>query len=183
MGDTAQLAFKRFDCTTKGAPSTQCAALTVLQADSRFEPGPASAPAIRLGGADGVYKVGERMALAARAGSDFDGFLYVDYFDREGNVVHLRPGLYSKGGSLKADSWVDLGGRLYIACPPLGTDLVIAISTPLPIFARERPKIERADHYLGDLHAQLLGMAHENQGARPTSSYAAIVTVADGPNL
>src|SRR5262245_50900455 len=86
---TAQGAFNRFHCAAVGKPSTQCAALAVVQADSRFEPGSAAAPALRLGGSGGRYTDGQRVALAAKASAQFDGYLYVDYFDEEGNVIHL----------------------------------------------------------------------------------------------
>lgn len=124
------------------------------------------------------------MTLAARADTDFDGYLYVDYFDREGYVIHLRPGLHSKGDALKADAWVDLGGQEYVVCPPFGTDLVVAISTPLPLFARSRPVMERASDYLRDLHAQLQVMAPADHGLWPTSGYGVVVTVGrDGADL
>jgi Domain of unknown function (DUF4384) len=180
-----QRAFNRFHCDQTGdTPSMQCTALAVLQVDSRFEPGSASAPTLLPGGADGTYRDGERMALAAKASSEFDGYLYVDYFDSEGNVVHLRPGRYSEGRSLQADAWVDLGGRDYIVCPPFGTDLVIAISTPLPIFESERPIVETGADYLRALHARLQEMGRENQGMRPASGYTVIVTSArDGTDL
>jgi hypothetical protein len=180
-----QRAFDRFHCDqADDAPSMQCTALAVLQVDSRFEPGSATAPALMPGGTDGTYRQGQRVAMAAKASAEFDGYLYVDYFDREGNVIHLRPGLHSDGHSLKADAWVDLGGRAYIVCPPFGTDLVIAISTPRPIFERERPIVESAAPYLSALHARLQEMGSENQGMRPASGYAALVTLPrDGTDL
>ena len=102
----------------------------------------------------------------------------------EGNVIHLRPGLHSTGDALKTHDWVELGGRDYVACPPFGTDLVTAISTPLPLFARSRPLMERASDYLSDLHAQLQAMESADRGLWPTSGYGAVVTVArDGADL
>jgi uncharacterized protein DUF4384 len=173
-----QQAFKRFHCgQAEDATWAQCAALAVLQADSRFEPGSTAAPKLLSGSIDDTYQEGQRIALVAKASSEFDGYLYVDYFDREGNVVHLRPGRYSEGRSLKADAWVDLGGRDYVACRPFGTDLVIAISTPLPIFESERPRVERAAGYLRVLHTRLQEMAGVNEHMRPASDYTAVVTV------
>ena len=180
-----QRAFERFHCDHADVtPSMQCMALAVLQAGSRFEPGAATVPALIPVGTDGNYRQGQRMMLAAKASAEFDGYLYVDYFDSEGKVVHLRPGRYSKGHSLKADAWVDLGGRDYVVCPPFGTDLVIAISTPLPIFESERPLVETGAEYLRALHERLQAMARENQGMRPASGYTAIVTSPrDGTDL
>jgi len=160
----------------------QCAALAVLWADSRFEPGSASAPAVTTGSADGTYRAGQEITLAVKASSEFDGYLYVDYFDREGNVYHMRPGRKSAGDPLKAAAWIKLGGRSgerYIACPPFGTDLVVAISLPQPLFGRERPLQEPAATYLADLHERLQEVARES-GARPVSGYTVVVTFPRG---
>jgi hypothetical protein len=78
LSAAAQGAFNRFHCTAGGPPSPQCAALAVLQADSRFEPGSASAPALLSGSANGAYAKGQHLVMAAKASSDFDGYLYVD---------------------------------------------------------------------------------------------------------
>jgi hypothetical protein len=178
-----QRAFNQFHCAaTDGTPSMQCEALAVLQADSRFEPGSASAPALMPGSANGTYRAGQEITLAAKASAEFDGYLYVDYFDLDGNVYHMRPGSQSEVDPLKAAAWIELGGRpgaRYTACPPFGIDLAVAISLPQPIFGRERPLEEPAARYLADLHERLQEVAGES-GARPVSRYTAVVTFPRG---
>jgi hypothetical protein len=180
-----QQAFNRFHCTAASpAASAQCAALAVLRADSRFEPGEGSAPALAPGGRDGAYTQGQPIALAVKATSAFDGYLYVDYFDSTGAVYHLRPGLKSAGTPLTHDAWLQFGqSQGYYACPPFGVDLVTAISTPRPIFAQERPYKEPAEAYLAALHARLQEMVSDG-GAPALSGYTAVVTFPrDGANL
>ena len=179
-----QRAFNQFHCAaTDGTPSMQCAALAVLQADSRFEPGSASAPALMPGSANGTYRAGQEITLAAKASAEFDGYLYVDYFDLDGNVYHMRPGSQSEVDPLKAAAWIELGGRpgaRYIACPPFGTDLVVAISRRSRSSSGERPLEEPAARYLRRSACTAAGGGPRERGMRPVSGYTVVVTFPRG---
>lgn len=178
-----QRVFNQFHCAAAdGASSMQCAALAVLRTDSRFEPGSASAPALTPGRANGTYTEGQEITLAVKASSEFDGYLYVDCFDSEGNVYHLRPSRKSEGDPLKAAAWIELGGRSgerYIASPPFGADLVVAISLSQPLFGLERPLQAPAARYFTDLHERLQQVAHDS-GVTPVSAYTTVVTFPRG---
>ncbi len=83
---------------------------------------------------------------------EFPAYLYVDYFDRQGWVIHLVPNLYGGAMRFDPDSTVGIGGddRL-TAAPPYGIDLVVAVASSKPLFNEMRPRKESAERYLDAL--------------------------------
>jgi eukaryotic-like serine/threonine-protein kinase len=124
-----------------------------------------------------VYKGGDKLLIAASATSAFDGYLYVDYFDREGNVIHLLPARDNPNNELRAGQRVRVGSDQYVIGPPFGPDLVVAISSPTPLFPL-RTDLETADFYLPVLTKALTDAANDARDAPPIVSYTLINTVA-----
>ncbi len=98
------------------------------------------------------------------ATSLFKGYLYIDYIDgAEGYVVHLFPNEFRRDNAVEAGAKVDIGTlpqeiEGYRVKAPFGTSLVIAVSTPEPLFSALRPTFEEkaaATQYLAELRRQL----------------------------
>jgi serine/threonine-protein kinase len=97
--------------------------------------------------------------------ADFRGEMRVDYLDRDGHVQHLYPQLADPAEHLAADpprvfapgETLSLGepgpdNRGWQVDVPFGTDVIIAIASEEPLFARPRPaNVEKAATYLRDL--------------------------------
>src|SRR5262249_32323064 len=100
---------------------------------------------------------------------------YVDYFDNEGNVVHMLPTTLHPKNALKAGEEVTLGTtkqggkageRIYEISEPFGANLITAISSPKRLFPDRPQEVESADKYL-PLLANALEPAAVAKGSPP----------------
>lgn len=101
---------------------------------------------------------GERI-IVQLANANYDGYLYVDYYTVEGQVVHLfpHPGEPNSGRVLGSGERFDVGASPQIfweVGAPFGQELITVVSSPVPLHEGERPVMEEARDYLpalGDL--------------------------------
>jgi hypothetical protein len=110
---------------------------------------------------------------------DFPGYVYVDYYDAEGRVLHLMPNEFIPQRRLPPAQPFRIGdqrGLEMIVEPPFGLDLVVAIATSEPIFPRHRPTSEPADVYLRDLETALARARSGNRTFRSEYAYLFVLT-------
>ncbi len=89
--------------------------------------------------------------------------LRVDYFTIDGSVVHLLPNPSDQGTALAAGALRHLGdraegGRRWTVGPPYGTEMLLTIATPEPLFPNARPEQEPAADYLAALARALASL-------------------------
>ena len=123
------------------------------------------APALSLPGKE--LHIGDRLTVDVRAPA-FDGYLYVDYFDSEGEVLHLFP---SGRDRLNLRP---LRNHFVLGCPPMlttytltgkpGRELISLIATAKPLFSDPRAGVEQARDYLPNL-ADAIGHAQSGKTA------------------
>ncbi|NBC32998.1 MAG: protein kinase [Alphaproteobacteria bacterium] len=131
---------------------------------------------------DGQYRVGDVLIVEATASTRFDGFLYVEYidrFDNQGNVAHLMPSSARPDATVVAGETVRLGVRPeeaepnqspYIIGEPVGRKMLLAISSPEPLFSDGRPPYAEARQYL-DALSQALRRAERNGSGEPLATF------------
>ncbi|PWJ16564.1 DUF4384 domain-containing protein [Jannaschia seohaensis] len=89
---------------------------------------------------------------------DYPAYLYVDYFDSDGQVLHLTPNAVLPLTRHPAESSVVIGRddalRLRIA-PPFGQDIVVAFAASAPLYDGLRPTSEPAVPYLDWLRTRV----------------------------
>jgi hypothetical protein len=110
------------------------------------------APTLALAAKDA--HIGERLIVEVRA-PGFDGYLYIDYFNAEGEVLHLFP---SGRDRLNIRP---IRNHFVLGCPPLltkitlggnpGRQLITLVATSKPLFADPRPEVELTRDYLKTL--------------------------------
>jgi hypothetical protein len=98
--------------------------------------------------------IGDRLTVDVRA-PGFDGYLYIDYFNADGEVLHLFPSGRDRLNLRPSRNHFVLG------CPPMlttytlggkpGRQLVSLVATSKPLFSDPRPEVERARDYLANL--------------------------------
>lgn len=99
------------------------------------------------------YTQGEYLVLDLNA-PDRDGYVYADYFTRDGYVVHLVPNGLDSGNSLSAGQKLTIGDpslpnkRNWKVQPPLGQEMVTIVSSVHPLFNQPRPETESATAYV-----------------------------------
>lgn len=100
---------------------------------------------------------------------DYDAFVYVDYFDAGGNVLHLSPNAQSPLQKSKAQSVFRVGARqagedglqIFIG-PPYGQEIAVAFAASDPLYDGGRPLVEPAAAYLDWLKTRVADLRAEN---------------------
>ncbi len=108
---------------------------------------------IELNKPEHQYHEGEQLKVTVAASRLRAGYLYVDYLDSAGTVVHLLPSEEPKGNAVSPGQQLILGP--YDIVPPHGRSLVTAIWVPHRLFDEMRPDEESLSDYLPALGAAL----------------------------
>jgi hypothetical protein len=109
------------------------------------------------------YYHNEPLVIAGKTPKQFDSYIYVDYYDAEGNVFFVFPNQYEKSNYLGANQRLDLGrnpspfaiqinAQINAQLPAL--ELITVIATKVPLLTpRDAP--EPAESYLNELRRVL----------------------------
>ncbi len=141
----------------------------------------AGAPSLRLYNHGLDYAAGESLVVEAAASSRSGGYLYVDYFLHNGQVRHMLPTRNGPANRLEPGEGVILGesGLNHTISPPFGTELVVVLQSPLPLFGTARADVERAQDYLKTLRKALSGLVARGRGDEVFVAYVAIISHGD----
>ncbi len=108
---------------------------------------------------DNVYVEGEFLEYEIIT-PDYDAYLYVDYYQSDGTVVHLVPNANIEQPVSAYQQIVlgesEKGQKQWEVVPPFGQDMVSIIASSTPLFETERKEIEATDVYLADLKTGLV---------------------------
>ncbi len=98
-----------------------------------------------------TYTEGEPVVIEAVAGA-VPGYLYVDFIQNDGTIVHLL-----SGARVEPGAQVRLGetGLSFSVAPPFGDEMLLAIQTPQPLYTDDRPQVEDAATYLPVLRSAI----------------------------
>ncbi len=133
------------------------------------------APVLQLNHADLAYRAGDKFVVKVKASDRFAGYLYLDFIDSEGSVVHLlwTPSLL--GSRVLAGQELTAGARgELVASPPFGENLLIAISSRRPLFSALRPEVERGAVYFPALRQALASAAPGGEEGLPLASFVSV---------
>ena len=146
-------------------PRPQCGALSGI-ADVGLPQSTEQLTNPRVIGADGfaqnyTYFDGQRLQLELVA-PDYGGFVYVDYFTADGNVIHLQPNSIVPLEFAPAKSPLSVGKNrgdkpaldIKIS-PPFGHEIAAAFASSIPLYEGLRPLQEPAEPYLNFLQEQV----------------------------
>jgi serine/threonine-protein kinase len=88
---------------------------------------------------------------------DFPAYLQVDYLSHDGSVLHVLTSQGGKGKAYAAGTTLALGDPkdgIGTVGPPFGTDVILAVASSAPLWAKPRPaETETAQDYLPALQA------------------------------
>lgn len=146
-------------------PSPQCGALSGI-ADAGLPQSTDQITNPLLVGADAQARIlqytgGEQLVFDLIA-PDYPAFIYVDYFDAGGQVLHLAPNDVTPLLRKEPKSPLRVGakdasepGLLITVGPPYGQEIAVAFAASHPLFddAQPRPLSEAASPYLAELKA------------------------------
>ena len=90
----------------------------------------------------------------------YDAYVNVDYFSFDGSVLHMVPSPRVRANQTPPNYFATIGGGgNWIVAKPFGTDLIVLLVTPVPLFDGMRPEAESAAEYLRAMDKQLKQIA------------------------
>lgn len=124
--------------------------------------GDRAAPTINPAMSQLVYRDGDCLVLRVTATPIFDGYLYIDYFDQDGNVVHMLPNVKRTENKAAAGQEFTIGTdqchakspgtQAFVVTEPYGQSMIMATSSPQPLFAKSSEEEQGlATTYLANL--------------------------------
>lgn len=121
------------------------------------------------------YKEGDPLVLDVVA-PPFPAYMYVDYFTRDGSVVHLYPPAGESETQFSANARKRIGEpggnrRHWEVSPPFGQEIITIIGAKQPLFSEPRSEAETASGYLEALNERMTSI-----GDDVTANYTVIVT-------
>ncbi|MFV0360838.1 DUF4384 domain-containing protein [Tropicimonas sp.] len=128
------------------------------------------------------YVSGQRLEMDLTA-PDYDAFVYVDYFDAQGQVLHLQPNAIVPLAISPARSTLSPGRStgerpaldLTIG-PPFGQEIVVAFAASDPLYEGLRPIGEPAGPYLDFLKQRIAGARRTHPGFKGEWVYFLVST-------
>jgi len=124
-----------------------------------------------------VLKAGQDLRIDMTTPS-FPSFVYLSYVQADGQVVHLRR--YGDTGNkpIPADTHIILGaaGEYRISGPAFGQEMLVAIASPLPLLAIDRPPTETEREYLTEFRLALLTQQKAKGKKSVSAAIATLVT-------
>ena len=137
--------------------------------------------AVRSRVPDAIFTLQERLVLDLKAPAA-NAYIYVDYFDLDGNVVHLLPSEAVPGNRMRGNAGRVLGegpgNGEWVVGGPLGTELIVALAAPEKLFAAQRKDVESAAVYLKELERRFALIREKYKGDRIAADILFVTTAA-----
>jgi hypothetical protein len=107
----------------------------------------------------------------------YDSFVNVDYYSLDGNVLHMLPSPRFRDNQAPANYAATIGdlGEWTVA-EPFGTELIVILTTPEPLFETPRKEHESQSKYLADLNKRLAQLARKGTAEPVTVDFVLIRT-------
>ena len=128
------------------------------------------------------YAEGDQLLLDIEA-PDYDAYVYVDYFDSAGRVIHLTPNEFVPLFLSSAQAPLRIGaespddpGLFITITPPFGQEIAVAFATSVPLFDEIRPLFEPAAPYLDLLRERVARARAETPDFKGEWAYFFVTT-------
>ena len=129
---------------------------------------------------DNTFVDGEPLLLDVSAPL-YRSYVYVDYYLRDGYMVHLLPNQRLGPVRLDAGEWLSLGeGGEWIVSPPFGQEMIAVLASPVPMFADIRQGQESDGDYLAAINERLQADSTGTEGRPVTADFVFITTKPKG---
>ncbi|MCH8036282.1 MAG: DUF4384 domain-containing protein, partial [Proteobacteria bacterium] len=132
------------------------------------------------------FEEGQRVVFSLQA-PEFDAHIYLDYYDKDGNVVHVLPNRYIEDNRRAANARFTIGegqgqggGFEMRVTPPFSQDVAVVLGTTRPLYEGLRPLVEDAAGYLSWLRGRIDELRAEDPAFRGEWVYLFVRTGSRG---
>jgi serine/threonine protein kinase len=135
-----------------------------------------AAAAVHTKPPDAPLREGDALVLDV-ATPPYDSHVNIDYYSFDGGVVHLVPSPRARANQAPPSYAATIGSTgNWVVSKPLGTDLIVLLITPVPLFDGLRPEAERTQDYLPVLERQLARMGEQYGRDKIVADFLQITT-------
>lgn len=162
-------------------PWPLCEMIGILEDETDLSNGSPKYPRVRPIQKGLFFREGDKLTLTAN-GPDTESYVYIDYIQKDGYVVHLMPiqrlpnNKARPGQELLLGSGTSPNQPIFVIKPPFGKDMVIIYSSPKPLFNFIRPDVETAEVYMKSLREAIQKLKEQNPSIDIRSDYYIIST-------
>jgi len=112
----------------------------------------------------------------------YDSYVNLDYYQLDGNVVHMVPSPRAKDNQAPPRYAATVGSAGdWVISKPFGSEMVVLLITPAPLFDKPRPESESRADYLRALDARLAQIGGKYGQDRIVADFAPITTKPRAP--
>ncbi|MDE1184298.1 serine/threonine protein kinase [Paraburkholderia sp.] len=138
------------------------------------------AASLRVRPATGLLTEGDPLIVDVST-PPYNSYVNIDYYELDGSVVHMVPGPRAKDNQAPPRYSATIGGGGdWIISKPFGSELVVLLVTPVPLFDSLRPESESRADYLRALDTRLSQIAGKYGRDKILADIAPITTRARG---
>lgn len=138
--------------------------------------GVAAGTSIRTKAQNGQLTEGSPLVLDVTT-PGYDTYVNVDYYVLDGSVVHLVPSRRAKDNQAPPNYKATIGSMGdWVIGKPFGTEMIVVVLTPAPLFDTMRPDSEPRAGYLAAMNERLKQIGEKYGPARIGVDYAQITT-------
>ena len=113
---------------------------------------------IKPGNQTGEFRGGEPLVVDLTT-PPYSSFVNIDYYSMDGHVVHMLPSPRAEANQAPANYSATLGDlNQWIVSEPFGKEMVVILTTPVPLFKEMRKEYETTEDYLAALKDRLAGI-------------------------
>jgi len=136
----------------------------------------ASVATIRTRAPNGQLNEGDALVVDLTT-PGFASYVYVDYYVLDGSVAHLVPSSREKDNQAPPNYSATIGSAGdWVIAKPFGTEMIVLLVTPAPLFDTLRPDVEPRADYLSAVDQRLKQLAAKFGAARVAVDFVQITT-------
>ena len=135
--------------------------------------------AIGTPNASNAFVEGERLVVDIGTPT-YKSWLYVDYFAKDGSVVHMMPSPGEVFNQADARDSFQLGEAgdigLWEVAPPFGTEMIVVLAASAPVFEGTRGELEQGNDYRAALRKRLKALESQSRKVKISADFVVINT-------
>ena len=128
------------------------------------------------------FEEGQKVVFSLQA-PEFDAHIYLDYYDKDGNVLHVLPNQYIEDNRHHANARFAIGDseggganlKMRVE-PPFGQDIAVVLGATRSLYDGLRPLLEEGAGYLSWLHSRIRELRLEDPDFRAEWVYLFVRT-------
>jgi len=167
---------KRVSTTVTPVSDEKCAVLDLYEPYWRVNHATGEATTIRTRKAGGELTEGDPLVVKITT-PPYESYVNLDYYSLDGGVVHMVPGPRVEANQAPPSYSATIGdlGEWVIA-EPFGTEMVVVLNTPQPLFDTPRKEVEKGSDYLPVLRGRLKQLGQGSGLKHITAEFVMIQT-------